>query len=208
MSILVVNCDGWVGFHLVNTLLEHDYIVDGTTMLDDTGEIQPIKDLTMFFGRNSDFSIVSRTDKKYSIGIIVGDFDGDISQNVEKLIIINPDKKQHKSIKPTNWTTINTSLLFGEWMPMDEKGLYYKEEYIPFTSEKFQKESIYIDDFTKAMMQWLEMPDLPQELNIYSSNDEEKQASKIEKNMYISENILNKDNLKNVIEHYLKFKEI
>ncbi|WP_087973314.1 hypothetical protein [Oceanobacillus rekensis] len=207
MSILVVNCDDWLGYHVVSTLLEHDYKVEGTIQPVTDG-YQDIEDLTMFFGRNSSFSITSTIKKEYRIGIIVGKFYGDIPQNVEKLIVINPDEEQHRSIKHSNCTTIRTSILFGEWMPMNEKGIFHKNEYIPFTSEKFKRESIYAADFTEALMQWLKITNLPSELTIYPNNDEKKKVTKIEKNRYIRENIPNKENLKNVIEHYYKFKKM
>ncbi|MGJ9459371.1 hypothetical protein [Oceanobacillus sp. CF4.6] len=208
MPVLVVNCDDWLGYHIVNKLLEQGYKVDGIVHADRNDE--PDEDLTMFFGRNSSFSMIpADKEKKYNIGIIAGDYDGKINQKIEKLIVINPDKKEQRSMVnyTTSCTMIKAPLLFGEWMPMNEKGVFHKNEFIPFTSGKFKESSLYVQDFTKGLLQWMKVPNLPSELHIYSSNHKKEVNTKLDKNIYLRDNISNRDHVKTVIEHYVLFKK-
>ncbi|MFC4024478.1 hypothetical protein ACFOUV_11795 [Oceanobacillus longus] len=207
MPVLVVNCDDWLGYHIVNKLLEQGYKVDGIVHSDRNDE--PDEDLTMFFGRNSSFTMIpADKEKKYNIGIIAGDYDGKIKQKIEKLFVINPDKKEQRSVNhATSCTTIKAPLLFGEWMPMNEKGIFHKNEFIPFTSEKFKESSLYVQNFTKGLLQWMKVPNLPSELHIYSSNHKREVNTKLDKNIYLRDNTPNRDHVKTVIEHYVLFKK-
>lgn len=58
MSILVMDCNDWRTYHIVEMLLQNDYKVDAflTTSTEE--------DLSMFFVRNSSFSIVTEDVQK------------------------------------------------------------------------------------------------------------------------------------------------
>ncbi len=67
MDFLIANCYDWIGFHIVNKLLENGYDVDG---YDHSSEDD--HHLSMFLGRNSSFTFVKDiTAKNYRTSIIL-----------------------------------------------------------------------------------------------------------------------------------------
>ncbi|MDO6449259.1 hypothetical protein [Oceanobacillus profundus] len=197
MSILVMDCNDWRTYHIVEMLLENDYKVDAflTTSTEE--------DLSMFFVRNSSFSIVTEdVQKKYAVGIFLGDIESDMRHEFDQLIVINPAKNSFQPDTHTKCTVIHTPILFGEWMPMKEEGIYNEDTFIPFESETFEKSALYIGDFTKALLQWLQVSDLPPILYVNNKNDGKKGDSKLEKNVFIRDNIPKREKVKSVIEHY------
>ncbi|MBP2076602.1 hypothetical protein [Oceanobacillus polygoni] len=198
MSIFVMDCNEWVTYHIVDTLLENDYKVDALSAT--TNE----EDLSMFFARNSSFSIVPEgVQKKYTVGILVGEQKTSaIHQEFDLLIVINPAAGSVRSEIYKKCTVIHTPILFGEWMPMNEKGIYDEDTLIAFESDVFKENALYIGDFTKALLQWLNVSDLPPILNVNHNDNEKDGHSKLEKNVFIRDNIPKQERVKSVIEHY------
>src|SRR5690625_5995594 len=98
----------------------------------------------MLIRRNSLFSL--RTDQEleqYQTVIGVGETDDTI--DTRRFIMINHEGQQADLQK--NRTFIQTPILFGEWMPMDQKGAYINDTYITFESPEFLITAIYINDF-------------------------------------------------------------
>lgn len=196
LSILVVNYNHWLGYHIVNALLENDYQVDGIQLK------QGVEDLSMFFGRNSNFSIITPQEfKRYDFGIIVGDYNHDIQQNCERLFVINPEQERIRNLG-NNVIHIKTDLLFGEWIPMEEKGVFFQGKLIPFTSDFFKEHAIYVEDFTKGLMQWMNITELPSTLHVHSKKTKMQADLKLEKNIYLRENVYIDENVKTVVDHY------
>ncbi|UJL47616.1 hypothetical protein KFZ58_07055 [Virgibacillus sp. NKC19-16] len=195
MSILVDNCNHWIGFHIVDELLENSYTVDGI------GDEDSV--LAMFLGRNSSFNFVKPDVKKhYDTAIIIGDQSNTGIKSGQSLII-NPVLVD----RVENRVEINVPLLFGEWMPMNEKGFYYNNTFITFDSDFFQTEAIYIKDFTKGLMQWLKMKELPSTLEVRSEKNKDNQHVKLENAVYIRDNRPMEEKVKSVLEHYYLYKK-
>jgi len=172
MTIFVADCSQWTGFHITTALLEAGKSVDGGKM--DT----EAEDLSMFFDRNSHFNFVEAdTRKSYEIAILIGNHYASANIDAKHLLIIQPSSKKFVSKGTDNSIVISVPLLFGERMLMNEEGIYQNGEFIPFDSAYFQDEAIYIEDFTKALMQWMNSTFLRQKLKVRSprsneSNDE------------------------------------
>lgn len=196
MSLLVFNCNHWIAFHLIQALLEEEYMVDG--ILDDNED----DDLTLFFGRNSRFSLAaSAFKKKYETCFIIGKAGNIKDIQAKKIFIVDPDDsiaypaEQHVHI-------IKTPLLYGEWMSMTDTGFYQRGEWLPFHSERFQKEAVYIENFVACLLQMMQMDSLPASIHVFSKNEK-----KTEENaLYIYSSGNNTEKLKQVRLHYEKQK--
>ncbi|MBY7143095.1 hypothetical protein KFZ56_08500 [Virgibacillus sp. NKC19-3] len=191
MSMLIANCDHWIGFHIASVLLERSYTVDG---IGDENS-----DLAMFLGRNSSFHFVkSDVSKQYAFAIVIGDQEGSDQFQSGYTLMINPTRKDRVS----NRVIINAPLLFGEWMPMNEQGVYCNNSFITFDSDYFQTEAIYIKDFTNGLLQWLKTEELPSHLEVRSEKNKENQHVKLENAIYIRDNRPMEEKVSNVLEHY------
>ena len=198
MAILVAGCTHWIGFHIVNELLEEGYMVDG---IPDHGGNE---NLSLFFGRNSSFSTVGiETAKEYETAIIINDVQNSDSILANKIVKIGGEQEKNEKI-----TYIEISLLYGEWMDMNEKGMYRGKEFIQFDSNFFKEDAIYIKDFTKALLQWVRSDKLPDQLNVVSANNRMKKGVKLENSIYLRDNGPKKEILNSVLTHFEKFKEM
>lgn len=166
------------------------------------------QDLSMFFGRNSSFSIISPEEySEYKIGIIADGNNHQIRQKCEHLFLINPQNEKINITEP-NVTIIKADMLFGEWMPMNEHGIHNNNKIIPFTSDYFRKQAIYINDFTSGFLQWMKLPELPSIMYVHTKNSSTNSDIKLEKNVFLRENIANEQNVKSVIDHYRLYRKI
>ncbi|MFU0788606.1 hypothetical protein [Virgibacillus proomii] len=191
MTILVVNCNHWIGFHVVNYLLENGMEVEG--LLNDKED----ESLSLFFGRNSNFIFYShKRDNRYNLIIQIGQMEVPSAVSSDYSIVL--DYKQPEKIRATD-LFIELPLLFGEWMPMTEKGMYMNQHFIPFSSTHFLEHAIYIKDFVKSLMDWLETDDDYKKLTVIKKNQ-------LEKILQIRDNKPNKDKLEQVIRHYCLFR--
>lgn len=198
LTILVADCNHWIGYHIANTLLENDYKVDGMVHHNHDGQ-----ELSMFFGRNSSFSIPhSEEYNDYKLGIFTGGYTHPIQQRCERMFIINPTQDEINNSNHSNRIVVKADLLFGEWMPMNEQGIFKQKQLIPFASDYFKQHAIYIRDFTDGLMQWMKASNLPSILHIHSKKSSLNTDTKLEKNVFLRENITNGQNVIAVMEHY------
>lgn len=193
MKLLIVNCNHWVGFHITNAFLGEDYSLDA--IVDKNID----NDLELFFGRNSNLNFIDNLEKKYEASIIIGDHEQREKVQASRTLIVQVDKEI--KVKDDNITVIRPPLLFGEWMPMDEKGFYRNNRFITFDSNDFRNNALSIHIFTSLLLKWLTTSSLPKYLDI-SSNDKNLQQHSI----YIRQNESIEDQLDNLKQHYKKYR--
>ncbi|MFC3040588.1 hypothetical protein ACFOGI_10055 [Virgibacillus xinjiangensis] len=154
MNILVSNCNHWIGWHVVEDLLYQNCHVHA--MIDKGVR----EDLLLFFGRNSNLTVLddeTALSANYEAMIAINEVPGFQVNHYDRCLYIG-----HKAVNNSeNITTIHPPLLFGEWMPMNEDGIYAEKEFIRFDSKKFSQEAMYIKDFTRALIQWVRAGILP-----------------------------------------------
>ncbi|MFA1818958.1 hypothetical protein ACDX78_01940 [Virgibacillus oceani] len=197
MTHLVNDCNHWISYHLIEEFLNAGYKVEGLENKE--------KDdyLLMFFGRNSNFSITDDYKKKHYHAVISLHQPVD-NVKTEKTYIVNPIDNQHKI---DGIAYIQVPLLFGEWMPMNKQGMYVNKKFISFDSEYFLTKSIYIKDFTKVFVQWMQKGNNNQEMEIISKNDKSERV-KLENLLYLRDNGPIEEQLNQVIEHYATYRKI
>lgn len=198
MTICVTNCLHWIGFHIVNRLLEDGYQVDGITGMDSDRE----EELSLMLGRNSLFSLYETEnqikDKSYTGLVLVDEAKRNFIQS-EKTFTIGKNRRNE-----TGLINIELPLLFGEWMPMDAHGVYANNQYVKFDSNKFRNDAIYIDDFIDCFMQWIKIPDLPKTIALTKDKKLIKDQQSLGIQMYIREDRPKDEQVSKVIQHYEK----
>lgn len=201
MTICVTNCMDWIGFHLINRLTESDYQVEGISDLSTKKE----EEMSFMLGRNSQFSLYQHEselkDKEYTHIILLNSKKPDSVKAIKTYNL-------GKNLDNPDVINIVVPLLFGEWMPMDEKGIYSDKTYIQFDSDRFQDEAIYIDDFVDCFMQWLPVKDLPRRISLSRNRNLENKKDSLENQLYIRENRPIDRQVVQVIEHYKKIKDL
>ncbi|RDW19960.1 hypothetical protein [Oceanobacillus chungangensis] len=196
MSVLVINCNHWIGYHIVNTLLQHDYLVDGIES--DT----ELDELSMFFGRNSSFSFYNIEDRKrYDTCICVGEHGHLETIDAERVFIINPGKMNDWMDYDTA-TMIFAAHLYGEWMPMTEKGFYDNQEFIAFQSNDFKENAIYIEDFANGLIQWIQSSNLSSNLEVKSERNNGKVNKENQNSIYIRSSLPLEKRMTALQKHY------
>lgn len=196
MSVLVVNCNHWLGFHIINTLLEHDFKIDGI--------INPSlpDDLLLFFGRNSDFQMVNENKREYETCIIIGNHTNVQEFKARKKLLINEIQQIERR---TEVITIHPPILFGEWMPMNENGIYHNNKFILFESEEFKNNALSIHSFTPVLLQLLQNSCRMNEFYVYPRQEREKNS---EKNaIYIREDESKKKYVADLRNHYKRHRK-
>ena len=201
MSFLVTSCFDWVGFHMVNQLLEKGHEVDGVD--EETTDFK--EHLSMFLGRNSAFRLKTRDElTSYDTAIVIGEDPCTDVLKARKMMNISCNKIQAK--RKASMTTIHVPVLFGEWMPMNERGMYMGNQFISFDSAHFLSEAVYIKDFINGLFQWMQADDLPSSLEVKSKSSESR-AVKLENTVYIRDNERTPDKLKKVLNHYRSYQQ-
>ncbi|NBJ70937.1 MULTISPECIES: hypothetical protein [Clostridia] len=193
MATLVVNCNHWIGFHIVNGLLEQGLKVEGL--------VNDKKDdgLTLFFGRNSNFSFfIDKKNNTYDQIIQVGPMNIDVTLSSE-LFITLAHPITVNDLTSSNELYIELPLLFGEWMPMTESGMYFQEEFISFSSDNFNQHATYIQDFVARFITWLSTTDL------HHIKGTVKKIN-LDKFVKIQDNRPKEDKVKQVIQHYRNYR--
>ncbi|WP_106498021.1 hypothetical protein [Lentibacillus sp. Marseille-P4043] len=205
MSLFVTNCFQWIGFHIVNYLIEHDFKVDGF----DEIETSKQENLSMLVGRNDLFSLVTPETvqkKAYDMLIINGSHESQSAVQADRTIHLCwglPDKKL-----PSRTTIIKLPLLFGEWMPMNEKGMYAQNKFIPFDSADFLDNGVYIEDFINCLAQLIQTNHFPSFIEIKSANNKTRAEKELEKAIYPRDVSPIEENVKKVLEHYDRFHDL
>lgn len=198
MTILVKNCFHWVNFHIVNELLYAGYRVHGYSK----AKTKNKADFLMYLGRNSSFShLTTLANKEYkAIIVFARNAPKDHIKSKRTFWITN-----NKAYCPNNIIKINVPTIFGEWMPMDEEQMYIQGKSISFQSPKFLEEAIDIKSLSLALIQWLETPYIPNEINVQSMRSHHKNLM-LENIIYLRDNRSIYKRLNEVKNHYKKLK--
>lgn len=196
MEILVINYSDWIGYHLVDALLQEGYTVTGK---DGANGNEILED---FFARNSYFKIYDKQKKEtFSYAVCIGDELCADEFTAEKIILLNANQ----STKVERATAIEADKLFGEWMPMDEEGFHYKGKKVLFSSDNFKTKGIYIGDFVKEIVKWLKEAGSGNDVPMRAVRSLEKETEKLENFFHVKENKPIEESIQQVIEHYRKF---
>lgn len=201
MSILINHCYHWISYHLIETMLTEGYEVIG---IHDFKSKQS-EFLSMFLGRNDLFREATFQDQLCSIdlAIIFGEKSPPSKNHIKKKFRIHSKAKTPER----NTTIIRPPLLFGKWMNMNETGMYANHDFISFDSKFFQEHAIYIEDFCKLLLSWVEQTILPSTVNIRSANVQQKEVELLENTIFIHDNIPIKNRLQEVLTHYKNFQQ-
>lgn len=199
MSLLVLNCNHWIGFHLIQALLDLEYSIDGVFH-------EKYDDLTLFFGRNSRFNLVSSVpNKKYRACFLIGEHEEMDHIQAEKAFIVDVNHSADAA-DMEHLHVVKTPLLYGEWMPMNERGFYLDGEWISFRSDRFKDEAVYIKNFIECLLQFLRVDklQLPASIQICSKHA----IGPAENAVYVRENENKTEKVRDVIKHYEKYQNI
>lgn len=200
MPILLVNCFHWIGFHIMNELLEAGYMVEGI----DNMSTEQDEHLSMFVGRNSSFTLIEKENlSHYKSSIIVGSWPH--SEDIQADQMLQLCESNAKNLE--EHIIIEMPMLFGEWMPMTEDGLYHQQKFIPFNSSLFLTEAIYIRDFTSHLLQWVTYTNLSQVIKIKSERNKDTDL-KLENIIYLRDNRPIHKKVEHVVDHYKRFKDL
>ncbi|GLO65649.1 hypothetical protein [Oceanobacillus kimchii] len=201
MRLLIVNCNSWVGYHIADALLMEGFLVDGVIDHDEPG------DLEMYFGRNSLYEEVTlQTKKEYEIGIIIDDFITELPKGVKHWITISTNNDKRIESATQTMTCIYPSLLVGEWMNMNEQGVYRNDEFIRFDSKYFKEQAIYIVDFVNALLHWIQMDNLPICFQVFPKQ-ENISNKKVEKKIFLRKNRSIDTVIQSLKNHYEQFQK-
>jgi hypothetical protein len=199
MTCLVVGCNQWIGFHVVNELLENDIQVDGIE------SEQGNAILSLFFGRNSLFSFVSADVKKHYDTIIFTDELQVLPHAQADCMLRMISDDAHLGNMQAD-LCIYTPILFGEWMPMEHDGFYYQQQFITFDSNRMKTSGVYIEDFTKGLLQWMKIKHLPTDLIVKSIREKGVKEKNLKDAIYLRDKSPISDNIKKVREHFDRYK--
>lgn len=198
-SFFVSHCFHWIGFHIVSHLLENGYSVTGHehSMTDKK------EHLAMMVGRNDMFTMfIGDTPKGKYTHVILPDKNSDVTQDVEAVKTFKLSREERQNDK--KMVDVRIPLLFGEWMPMNENGMYANGKYIPFESETFQNKAVYIGDFIMSLMLCLMSSHQPGKLAIQPKSS--MSAEKDRKSVFLRERRPVDQQVQTVIAHYKRFK--
>lgn len=199
MEILIMNYTDWIGFHFAEAFLDEGYMVYGIKGKDGSENLED------FLARNSNFHVERNLEKRTDqLVICPGDSEGLVRQDAEQLILINSPNIGHGN----GILSIKSPFLYGEWMPMDEEGIYVNGEKIAFSSEIFKNEAIYIGDFITLFLQWLRKTTNLEDIRMKLGKNTDNQAIKLEKNFFVDENVTIGDKVEKVIRHYKKYQSL
>lgn len=199
MAIVVVNCFHWIGFHLTDKLLQAGYKVDGIDQLSTYKK----EHLSMFLGRNSSFSLKEiNFSHQYETCIIIKSFAH--IDHIQADRVIHIGHNEDTMLPRENKVMINIPILFGEWMPMSNYGIYNQNAFLPFDDLRISSEAIYIKDFARALLQWLQASYLLNSFHVKSSRD----RSHVDDTniIYLRDKKTISQNIDDVIKHYKRFK--
>src|SRR5690625_45955 len=198
MKILINHCFDWESFHFIDTFLSLSYQVFG---LNDK-KVKMSEHIAMYFARNSLFSQKDTilNEKAFDIAIVFDDISLLQQISAKKKFLITDDHVE--AIFPI--TIIQKPLLYGEWMEMDEEGLYIRDEYILFSDQTFQNNAIYIRTFVQLIISMFVQNKLPDKLQIYPYRSTKRSKSGV----FLLEKEDQTSILAQVVRHYKKHSSI
>lgn len=201
MSILVKGCFNWIGFHIVDHLLKEGYEVKGIQ----TTSSKQSTHLSYFFDRHTGFSLIDDKESQHvQTALLVNESGSDVI-NASRTIVVSeqPDLENMKD----HQIVIKQPLLFGEWMPIQDNGCYYLNEYIPFDSVKFREQAIWIHDFTKKIVTLLAKKALPQIINVERNQNGAFSGLTLDNTFHIQDNTPIDSKVEDVLDHYKRFNQ-
>jgi len=189
MYIIVENCFHWIGFHLINRLLEEGFTVIGKDNVD-----TPKKEfLSMFVDRNDSFSL-NPINKKEKNHLIIEVCDTDNNNRESILKIIKPESS-HENTEHI----VYAPYLIGEWMPAEKIKMNERQK------EKLQG-AASIEDFVSAIYQWVNINTyLPSTFRVLSRREKNISNALLENFVYLRDNRSIQNEFNKVLEHYQKF---
>ncbi|GGM24982.1 hypothetical protein GCM10011351_08340 [Paraliobacillus quinghaiensis] len=205
---VIIGCFNWIGFHLLETLLQNGEEVIGVDQLD-----HPKREhLSMFVGRNANFTYYETLDqvKKNNLNNhIQAVFMCDQVQSFNrksisslKYIQFFPKQKGQQEV-----IEVKLPLLYGEWMDRDENGIYNSNEFIQYDSALFKEKAIYIKDFIGAIIQLSDASNSPSTVSYYTPEQLQEQQSSVTDLFILPSNSPTR-NLEKVEAHYQRFNEM
>ena len=160
MTICIVNCYHWIGFHLANEFLEMGQEVIGIDQADTDFK----ENLAMFLGRNSAFQCHAAVQPCHTI-IVVPKFVQEQGQAAATIQITNKMETREVCFE------IQHPFLYGEWMPMTSEAGCCQGISLKWHTQAFSKKAIWIRDFTKMIRVFLKAHVIPERLELVSSLD-------------------------------------
>jgi hypothetical protein len=200
MAIYVHNCFHWIGYHYVNYLLEKGKVIIGVDEINSDKK----ENLSMLIGRNSNFKMLTPKEARdEGVALVIGDISPSYPINAEKILQINVGVLKNKL---QDAIVVNAPILFGEWMDMTENGVKLRNKIVPFDSEEFQANAIYIQDFVKKTYPLLNSSHYSSDIMVSTKKIFLDDAVKLENSIYIRDNIPIEENVKKLIAHYRRYK--
>ncbi|MRH43375.1 hypothetical protein GH741_11865 [Aquibacillus halophilus] len=206
---VVSNCFNWIGFHFLQKILNNSEEVVGLDQISTDKE----ENLYLSVGRNSLFThVTSKRDLKKEINSKQVDVVFDLMDSDELLADeeFHADnwvqfKNEIAKDNTNNLIHVELPLLYGEWMPRDNNGIFHTRNYIKFDSETFENEAIYIDDFVDAMWQILSSRKKPEKIKFKSLRKEGRDEKDPAQVLYIREKERMETRLLNLNNHFEQF---
>lgn len=159
----------------------------------------------MYMGRNDLFNIISddEINDTYSVVIINGYecIDQNKKESELQQNLLSCYERGKMNIKE-----LNLPLLIGEWMPMDEEGMYRLNEYIPFDSKLFRNNAVHIDHFTDWIVKLIEKENPTSQHVIYFKKNKSVSEQILEKEDEFYNNVPSESSLESILSHYEKYK--
>jgi len=201
LHILIVNWTNWLGYHFINELLEADYTVHALI----TDPEERTNRFAQFFTRNSSFSFVDKDNLlTYSDTVVIGNFPIK-SVSSKRTWHINCTFRENNG----QCVFVFTPILYGEWMSLNEEGIFFQDNFISFASKKFHNETIYIKDFLKIFQQWLKSTLIPHKIVLCVNRKLfNREIFMLENIVYFRDNRPKYKHIETVKKHYKKYKRL
>ncbi|MBM7571522.1 hypothetical protein [Aquibacillus albus] len=204
---VVLGAFHWIGYQIITRLLDDSYEVIGI----DKMESEKKENLSMYIGRNSLFTHVSSSEemnqlqKLQQINIL---FEIDSSQlfndrySLNTETVINLDKGRVKA--SSNTVDVDLPLLYGEWMPRNDNGVYHNGQFVAFDSEQFKNEAVYIQDFITCLIETIS--NYKQDRVAIKAFDPSFDSKDAQKTICIRETKDKDERIKELNDHYKMYK--
>ncbi|WP_138416458.1 hypothetical protein [Aquibacillus sediminis] len=205
---VVSRCFNWIGYHLVDQLLQQGQEVIG---IDDI-KTPKQEHFALLIGRNSLFTHQETVEEARKEGEIDTLFTINDHERAESLSDLKTSKWIHLSNQAIrdgdHIINVHLPLLYGEWMPRDAEGCYVQQQYIRFDSDTFKHQAIYIQDFVQALIQLVKSEQLPKTVDMYPLKRLERAQTKQENHLFIRELAPLEKRHQDLLTHYQKFQQI
>ncbi|MBM7554044.1 hypothetical protein [Thalassobacillus pellis] len=153
MAYVIDSCFHWIGYHMVQHLLNKGFEVIGVDALEDEKK----EALYMFVGRNSCFQHfhtlgeIERYSDRGQIDGIIGVTEGNLHDYPYGQIKIADSIHELQESKDIE--NIRVPLSYGEWMPRDETYGFPGDHQIVMEDLVESESACYIEDFIKEILE-------------------------------------------------------